>query len=161
MESPGRGATYSDIPPKEVLGVVTPPEEAVTLQSGQLRDSHTPTVWFRIATEVTKPHSCCHLQQLEQVYHLETQATAQARWQYLKASRHVLNQGGPIQQVDPCKISQETSLKSRTPSGRGNYQEGAGLQDVHILVTQRGEPLERSLEGIDIPPCTLVGFHCL
>ena len=30
MESPGRGATYSDIPPKEVLGVVTPPEEAVT-----------------------------------------------------------------------------------------------------------------------------------
>ena len=29
MESPGGGATYSDIPPKEVLGVVTPPEEAV------------------------------------------------------------------------------------------------------------------------------------
>ena len=29
MESPGRGGTYPDIPPKEVLGVVTPPEEAV------------------------------------------------------------------------------------------------------------------------------------
>ena len=26
---------------------------------------------------------------------------------------------------------------------------------------QRGEPLERSLEGIDIPPSTLTGFYCL
>ena len=34
MESPGGGATYSDIPPKEVLGVVTPPEEAVTPYPG-------------------------------------------------------------------------------------------------------------------------------
>ena len=29
MEIPGRGGTNLDIPPKEVLGVVTPPEEAV------------------------------------------------------------------------------------------------------------------------------------
>ena len=29
MESPGGGGTYPGIPPKEVLGLVTPPEEAV------------------------------------------------------------------------------------------------------------------------------------
>ena len=29
MEIPGGGGTSLDIPPKEVLGVVTPPEEAV------------------------------------------------------------------------------------------------------------------------------------
>ena len=114
-----------------------------------------------MVTEVTKPHSCCCLQQLEQVYHLEAYATAQAGWQCLKAGRHVLNQGGPIQQVDPCEISWETSLRSHPPSRRGDYQEGAGSQDIHILVTQRGKPLERSLEGINIPPCTLTGFHCL
>ena len=34
MKSPGRGATYSDIPPKEVLGVVTPLEEVVTPYPG-------------------------------------------------------------------------------------------------------------------------------
>ena len=34
MESPGRGVMYSDISPKEVLGVVTPPEEAVTPYPG-------------------------------------------------------------------------------------------------------------------------------
>ena len=31
MEIPGGGGTSPDIPPKEVLGVVTPPEEAVIL----------------------------------------------------------------------------------------------------------------------------------
>ena len=92
---------------------------------------------------------------------MEAQATAQARWQCLKAGCHVLNQGGPIRQVDPCKIGRETSLRSHTPYGRGDYQEGAGSQDIHILVTQRGEPLERSPEGINIPPCTLTGFQCL
>ena len=114
-----------------------------------------------MATEVTKPHFCCCLQQLEQVYHLEAQAIAQAGWQCLKVSCHVLNQGSPIRQVDPREIGQETSLRSHTPSGRGDYQEGAGLQDIHILVTQREEPLERSPEGINIPPCTLMGLHCL
>ena len=34
MESPGGGATHSDIPPKEVLRVVTPPEEVVTPYPG-------------------------------------------------------------------------------------------------------------------------------
>ena len=110
---------------------------------------------------MAKPHSCCCLQQLEQVYHLEAQTTTQAGWQCLKAGCHVLNQGSPIQQVDSHEINRETSLRSRTPCGRGDYQEGAGSQDIHILVTQRGEPLERSPEGIDIPPCTLMGFQCL
>ena len=31
MEIPGGGGTSLDIPPKEVLGVVTPPEKAVIL----------------------------------------------------------------------------------------------------------------------------------
>ena len=34
MEIPGGGATYSDIPPKEVLRVVTPPEEVFTPYPG-------------------------------------------------------------------------------------------------------------------------------
>ena len=34
MESPGRGATNPGIPPEEVLGVVTPQEEAVTPHPG-------------------------------------------------------------------------------------------------------------------------------
>ena len=34
MESPGRGAMYPGIPPKEVLRGVTPPEEAVPLYPG-------------------------------------------------------------------------------------------------------------------------------
>ena len=39
-------------------------------RGSRLRDSHTPTAWFWIATEATKPYSCCHLMQLKQVYHL-------------------------------------------------------------------------------------------
>ena len=65
-------------------------------RGSQLRGSHTPTVWVWIATEVEKPYSCHCLQQLEQVYHLEAQATAQAGWQSLKTGCHILNQGGPI-----------------------------------------------------------------
>ena len=118
-------------------------------------------MWFQIATEAAKPHSCCHLQQLEQIYHLEAQATAQAGRQCLKAGHHILNQGGPIQQVDPHEISWETSPRSCTPCRRGDYQEGADSEDIHILVTQRGEPLERSPKGINIPPCTHTGFQCL
>ena len=110
---------------------------------------------------VTKPCSCCHLQQLEQVYHLGAQAIAQPGWQCLQASCHILYQGGPIQQVDPCEISRETSLRSCPPSGRGNDKEEAGSQDIHILVAQRGEPLERSPEGIDISHSTLTGLYCL
>ena len=34
IESPGGGATYSDIPPKEVLRVVTPQEEVISPYPG-------------------------------------------------------------------------------------------------------------------------------
>ena len=131
-------------------------------RGSQLRDSHIPTVWFRIATAATKPYSCSRLQQLEQVYHLRAQAIAQPGWQCLQASRHILNQGGPIRQGDLREINWEISLWSRPPRwGRGNDKEGAGSQDIHILVTQRGEPLERSPEGIDVPPCGLMALQFL
>ena len=110
---------------------------------------------------MTKPYSGSCLQQLEKGYHLRVQAIAQPGWQHLQAGCHILDQGGPIRQVDPRKISQETSLRSCPPSGRENDKEGACSQDIHLLVTQRGEPLERSREGIDIPPSTLAGLYCL
>ena len=110
---------------------------------------------------MTKPYSCNCLQQLEQVYHLGVQAIAQPGWKHLQISCHILDQCGPIRQVDPREISWETSLRSHPPSGRGNDKEGAGSQDIHLLVTQRGELLERSLEGIVIPPSTLTALYCL
>ena len=78
--------------------------------------------WLRLSRQQeTRTHSCGCLQQLEQVYHLEAQAIAQAGWQCLKAGRHVLNQGDPIRQVDARDIGREASLRSCTPSGRGDH----------------------------------------
>ena len=127
----------------------------------QLRGSHTPTVRYWITTLVTKPYSCSRLQQLEQGNHLGAQAMAQPEWQCLQAGCHILDQGSPTRQVDLSEISRETSLRSHPPSWRGNDKEGAGSQGTHLLLTQRGKLLERSLEGIDIPPSPLMGFYCL
>ena len=50
---------------------------------------------------------------------------------------------------------------SYPPSRRGNDKEGADSQDIHLLATQRGKLLDRSPEGIDIPPSTLAALYCL
>ena len=83
------------------------------------------------------------------------QTMAQPRWQHLLATHYVLDQGGPTQQVDLSEFNWETSLRNCPPNWRGNDKEGAGSQGIHLLLTKRGELLERSLEGIDIPPHTL------
>ena len=70
---PGGGATYPGIPPMEVLGVVSPPEEeevspypgvynlAPRRGGSQLRGSHTLTARSRITTVAMKPYSGSHL----------------------------------------------------------------------------------------------------
>ena len=82
---------------------------------------------------------------------------AQPGWQCLQACHHVLDQGGPTQQIELSEVSQETSLRNRPLNGRRYDKEGAGSQGVDLLWTQRGELLERSSEGTDIPPGTLLG----
>ena len=123
----------------------------------QLRDSCTPTARSQIATVVTKPYSGGHFQQLEQGNHLEAQIMAQSGWQHLKACHHVLDQGSPTQQIELSEVSWETSLRNCPPNWRRYDKEGAGSQGVDLLWTQRGELLERSSEGTDIPPSTLLG----
>ena len=105
-----------------------------------------------MTTVATKPYSCSCLQQLEQGNHMWAQTMAQPGWQHLQATRYVLDQGSPTRQ---------TSLRSHPPNWRGNDKKGAGSQGIHLLLTKRGELLERSSEGIDIPPRTLVGLYCL
>ena len=114
-----------------------------------------------MTTVVTTPYSHSHLQQLEQGNHMWPQTMAQLGWQCLQATHYILDQGGPTPQVDLSKISWETSLRNCPPNWRGNDKERAGSQGVHLLLTKRGELLERSSEGIDIPPCTLMGLYCL
>ena len=114
-----------------------------------------------MTTVVTKPYSCSRLQQLEQGNHVWAQTMAQPRWQCLQATHYILDQGGPTPQVDLSEINLETSLRNCPPNWRGNDKEGAGSQGIHLLLTKRGKLLERSLEGIDIPPCTLTGLYCL
>ena len=114
-----------------------------------------------MTTVATKPYSHSHLQQLQQGNHMWAQTLAQPRWQCLQAACHVLDQGGPTPQVDLSEVNRETSLRNHPPNWRGNDKEGAGSQGVHLLLTKMGELLERSSEGIDIPPCTLMGLYCL
>ena len=89
------------------------------------------------------------------------QTMAQPGWQHLQATRYILDQVSPTQQVDLSEISRETSLRSHPPNWRGNDKERTGSQGIHLLLTKRGELLERSSEGIDIPPHTLMGLYCL
>ena len=62
-----------------------------------------------------------------------------------------------MQQIELTEVSRETSQRNRPTNWRRYDKEGADSQGVDLLWTQRGELLERSLEGIDIPPGTLLG----
>ena len=114
-----------------------------------------------MATVVTKPYSHSCLQQLEQDNHMWAQTMAQPGWQCLQAAHYVLDQGGPTPQVDLSEINQETSVRNRPPNWGGGMTRREQARRVYLLLTKRGELLERSSEGIDIPPCTLTDLYCL
>ena len=174
MEAPGGAGTSLDIPLEEVLRVVTPPAEAVIPYPGVCSK-----IWLHDVGGVdggTPTHLQCGFR-LQHWQQKPTPVAASSSWSRVttSGSKQLLSLGGSTcrpattswtkaaqsDRLIPMKISQETSLRSHPPSRRGNDKEGAGSQDIYLLVTQRGEPLERSLEGIDIPPSTLAGLYCL
>ena len=66
---------------------------------------------------------------------------AQIGWQHLQACCHILDQGGPTQQIQLREVCREASLQRHPLRGRSYSKEGTGPQGVSLHWTQSTELL--------------------